>query len=146
MHQIRRGKSYRRAARESPSPVNELQQRVSHALKNLGDRTALNRSPLAKLGYVERLAAEQYSGHLLPKGLALHDMLITCVDRVSTELGNEPKLHKACIYLKLFTRGATCREISKQLGLSREHVSRVYRRKAIELATEEFLSVVNNGR
>ncbi len=28
----------------------------------------------------------------------------------------------------------------------REHISRVYRRKAIELVTEEFLSLVNNGR
>jgi hypothetical protein len=146
MHQIRRGKSYRRAAGESPSPVNELQQRVSHALKNLGDRTALNRSPLAKLGYVERLATAQYSGHLLPRGLALHDILIQCVDRVSTELGNEPALRNACTYLELLTSGASCREISKQLGLSREHVSRVYRKKAIDLACEEFFSMVHNGR
>jgi len=146
VHQIRGGNPYDDIAKRSSSSMNEWQERISYALRNLGDRTALNRSPLAKLGYVERLAAEQYSGHLLPKGLALHDMLITCVDRVSTELGNEPKLHKACIYLKLVTNGATCREISKQLGLSREHISRVYRRKAIELVTEEFLSTVNNGK
>jgi len=122
------------------------QQRVEHALRHLGDRSLLNRSPLARLSYIESLSAERYSGHLLPRGLALHDMLITCVERVSNELSNEPGLAKACIYLKLVTNGATCREISKQLGLSREHISRVYRKKAIELVTEEFLSMVNKGK
>ena len=122
------------------------QQRVEHALRHLGDRSVLNRSPLARLSYIESLSTERYNGHLLPRGLALHDILITCVERVSNELSNEPGLTKACTYLKLVTNGATCREISKQLGLSREHISRVYRRKAIELVTEEFLSIVNNGR
>jgi hypothetical protein len=31
------------------------------------------------------------------------------------------------------------------LGLSREHVSRVYRSKALELVTEQFLSVTKSG-
>jgi hypothetical protein len=121
------------------------QQRVEHALRHLGDRSILNKSPLARLTYVERLSAEQYSGRLLPRGLALHDMLIRCVEKISTELSNEPGLTKTCNYLKLVANGAACREISKLLGLSREHISRVYRKKAIELVTEEFLSVVNNG-
>jgi hypothetical protein len=120
------------------------QQRVEHALRHLGDRSLLNRSPLARLSYIESLSAERYSGHLLPRGLALHDILISCVERVSNELSNEPGLAKACTYLKLLTNGATCREISKQLGLSREHISRVYRKKAIELVTEEFLATVNS--
>jgi predicted transcriptional regulator len=102
----------------------------------------LNNSHLARLSYVERLASEKYRGHSLPRGLALHDILLKCVEKVLTELSSEPCLAKACTYLKLVTNGATCREISKQLGLSREHVSRVYRKKAIELVTEEFLSVV----
>lgn len=115
------------------------QQRIEHALRHLGDRSVLNKSPLARLTYVERVSIEQYGGHLLPRGLALHDILIDCVERVSTELRNEPGLRKACTYLKLVANGANYREISKQLGLSREHVSRVYRKKAIELVTEEFI-------
>jgi hypothetical protein len=122
------------------------EQRVEHALRHLGDRSVLNKSPLVSLSYIESLSIERYSGHLLPRGLALHDILITCVETVSNELGHEPGLTKACVYLKLVTNGATCREISKQLGLSREHVSRVYRKKAIELMTAEFLSTVNNGK
>lgn len=128
------------------APSDVWQERVEHALRHLGDRSVLNKSPLARLSFVETLSREEYDGHLLPRGLALHDILISCVERVSTELSNEPGLAKACTYLKLIITGANSREISKQLGLSREHISRVYRKKAIELVTEEFLSIVNNGR
>ena len=128
------------------APLDVWRERIEHALRHLGDRSLLNKSPLARLSYVETLSREEYDGHLLPRGLALHDILINCVERVSTELRNEPGLTKACTYLKLITSGATCREISKQLGLSREHISRVYRKKAIELVTEEFLSMVNKGK
>jgi hypothetical protein len=125
--------------------VDIWQQRVEHALRHLGDRSVLNRSPLVRLPYVERLSIEKYSGRLLPRCLALHDILTTSVERVFNELSNEPGLTKACTYLKLVTCGANGREISEQLGLSREHISRVYRKKAIELVTEEFLSMVNNN-
>jgi len=130
---------------DSSSP-DVWQQRIEQALRHLGDRSVLNKSPLARLSYIEGLSTARYNGHLLPRGLALHDILISCVERVSNELSNEPGLAKACTYLKLLTNGATCREISKQLGLSREHISRVYRKQAIELVTEQFLSMVNNGK
>lgn len=128
----------------SHNASNGWKRRVGHALKNLGDRSELNRSPLAKLGYIERLADERYNGRLLPRGLALHDTLLTCVKKISAELADEPGLTRACKYLQLLVQGLSCQEISNQLGLSREHVSRVYRKKAIELVTEEFLSSVKN--
>ena len=123
----------------------EWERRVDHALRNIGDRSALNRSPLAKLAYIEKLASERYNGHLLPRGLALHNTLLACVEKILEELGSEPKLARACNYLQLLAKGFSCKEISRQLGLSREHVSRVYRKKALELFTEEFLSIVRNG-
>jgi len=132
--------------KRSSTTFDEWEQRIAHALRNIGDRSALNRSPLARLAYVERLAEEQYNSHILPRGLAVHDILLACVQRVSTELRGEPRLARACNYLELLIEGLSCQEISKQLGLSREHVSRVYRRKALELVTEEFLSLVKNGR
>lgn len=125
--------------------LDEWQKRVGQALRNLGDRSALNRSPLVRLAYVEKLAAERYNGRLLPRGLALHDLLLTCVKKVSVELADEPGLTRACKYLQLLIQGLSCQEISRQLGLSREHVSRVCRRKALELVTEEFLSTVRNS-
>ena len=107
------------------------QQRVEHALRHLGDRSVLNRSPLARLSYIESLSTARYNGHPLPRGLALHDILISCAERVSNELSNEPALAKACAYLRLLSTGVSRPQISKELGLSREHVRRVYRRKAI---------------
>jgi hypothetical protein len=121
------------------------QRRVDHALKNLGDRSILNRSPLSRLAYVNELAESKYEGHILPCGLALHEILIECITKITTDLSNEPNLARACNYLDLLVKGLSCQEISKQLGLSREHVSRVYRKKAVELATEEFLSVVKRS-
>ncbi|MFC1901850.1 hypothetical protein ACFLX3_02860 [Chloroflexota bacterium] len=42
-------------------------------------------------------------------------------------------------------KGLTCRKISNELGISREHVSRVYRRRAIELLVEEFYNVIKDN-
>ena len=118
--------------------------RVGHALRNLDDRSALNRSPLARLSYVERLAKERYSSHVLPRGLALRTVLVACIDKVTNDLSTEPALSRACRYLALLKQGLSCRQISTELGLSREHVSRVYRLKAFELVTTVFLSVIKS--
>lgn len=131
--------------KKGTTTFDEWEQRVEHALRNLHDRGVLNQSSLARLAYIEKMAREQYNSRLLPRGLALHDVLLACVEKVLEEVGSEPGLSRACNYLELLTEGLTCQEISKQLGLSREHVSRVYRRKAVELITEAFLSTVKNG-
>jgi hypothetical protein len=119
--------------------------RVGHALRNLDDRSELNRSPLARLSYVEKLARERYSIHILPRGLALRAVLVDCIEKVVNDLSKEPGLARACRYLALLKQGLSCRQISEELGLSREHVSRVYRLKALELVTTEFHSVVKSN-
>jgi len=119
--------------------------RVGHALRNLDDRSALNRSPLARLSYVERLAKERYSSHVLPRGLALRTVLVACIEKVMNDLSAEPALSRACRYLALLKQGLSGRQISAELGLSREHVSRVYRLKAFELVTAVFLSVIKSN-
>jgi len=119
--------------------------RVGHALRNLDDRSALNRSPLARLSYVERLAKERYSSHVLPRGLALRTVLVACIEKVTNDLSTEPALSRACRYMSLLKQGLNCRQISAELGLSREHVSRVYRLKAFELVTTVFLSVIKSS-
>ena len=119
--------------------------KVAYALNNLDDRSMLNRSSLAHLEYVKRMAREKYGSHLLPRGFALREILLECIDKVVSEVGSEPGLSRACQYLELLTRGLTRRQISSQIGLSREHTSRVYRKKALELLTEEFLTTVRNG-
>jgi DNA-binding NarL/FixJ family response regulator len=94
---------------------------------------------------VERLASERYGGRLMARGLALREVLGACVDRVLSDLGNEKALHRERDYLELLRDGLSCREASKRLGLSREHVSRTYRKRALQLLTEVFLVVTRNG-
>jgi AraC-like DNA-binding protein len=118
--------------------------RVGHALRNLDDRSILNRSSLARLSYVEKLARERYSSHILPRGLALREVLVECIDKVVNDLSEDAGLSRACRYLDLLKQGLSCQQISSELGLSREHVSRVYRPRALDLVTTAFLSTIKS--
>lgn len=138
--------SPRRNRAQSPEAFDIWVNRIGYALCHLDDRSKLNRSPLARLAYVERLAKEQYEGRLLPRGLALRELMLACIDDVVRDVGKEPALLRVCQYLHLRATGYRCQQISDEMGLSREHVSRVYRRKALELLTEQFLSTVNSRR
>ena len=122
------------------------ERRLDVALKNINDRSALNRNALSDIAYIGKLASENYSGHVFPRGLALHDTLLTCIEKISLELGDEVGLTRACRYLELKVDGLSCKEIARQLGLSREHTSRVYRRKALEVLAEEFFNMVKKDR
>ncbi|MFC1964362.1 hypothetical protein ACFLV1_03170, partial [Chloroflexota bacterium] len=68
--------------------------RVGHALRNLDDRSVLNRSSLARLSYVEKLARERYSSHVLPRGLALREVLVECIDKVVNDLSEDAGLSR----------------------------------------------------
>jgi len=46
----------------------------------------------------------------------------------------------------LAKEGMSLKAISKTLGVSREHVTRFYKKKAVELLTEIFLSTIRDGR
>jgi hypothetical protein len=80
----------------------------------------------------------------LVRGLALKHTLIDCVDRIILELNGEPGLTKTCQFLKLIKEGYNVTATSRSLSLSREHVSRIYKRKAVELVTQEFLLIIGH--
>jgi DNA-binding NarL/FixJ family response regulator len=134
-----------RETKKEPCPPILWQKRVGEALRNLPDRSALSRSPLARLSYVEKIASERYNGRLMAKGLALREVLCGCVEGVVSDVANEPTLRRERQYLELVRDGLSCSEASKRLGLSREHVSRTYRKKALQLLTEEFLRRTKHG-
>ena len=121
--------------------VEVWQDRVWYALRHLDDRSLLNQCPLARLAYIQKLANTKFKGNALVKGLALKHALLGCVDRILLELSEEPGLSRACQFLKLIKKGYSVTAISKGLGLSREHVTRVCKKKAVELVTQEFLSI-----
>lgn len=119
---------------------------VAYCLRHLHDRILLNRSPLAKLTYVRKLAKKYYLKHVLPRGFALQQLLGYCINKLTEELDSDPVLGRHCKYLSLVQKGLNQKQISKELGLSREHVSKVYRPKAIELLAEELLHIIKVGQ
>lgn len=121
------------------------QARVWHALRHLDDRSILNQSPLARLTYIQRLADSEFKGNALVRGLALKHTLLDCVDRIILGLDGESGLTKTCQFLKLIKEGRNVTAISKSLRLSREHVTRIYKKKAVELVTQEFLLIVGHS-
>jgi len=118
--------------------------RLSHALRNIEDRGELNRNPLSRLRYVERVAEERFHGQILPRGAALRWIVESCVERICEQVGNEAGLAKACTYLRLRCDGLSCEQIGRELGCSREHGSRYHRRKALDLLAREFMSAMKN--
>ena len=137
-HSLRRGKT------KPPEAFDICVSRLGYALRHIDDRSKLNGSPLAGLAYVKRLAEEEYRGHILPRGLALRQLILSCVEDVVSDVGKDGGLSRSCRYLRLRTAGFSCNQIGKEMGLSREHVSRFYRRKALELLTERFLATINS--
>lgn len=81
----------------------------------------------------------------MPRGLAIHNLMLSCVQKVSQEVSNEPGLARSCNYLALLVEGLSCIEISERLNLSREHVSRVIRKSTMALIVDVFLTVIENG-
>jgi len=136
----------RRRNRDSSESLDRWVERVAFALRHLEDRSKLNGSPLARLAYVERLAKEEYAGRLLPRGLALRQLVLACVDDVVKEVGEEPGLSRACQYLTLRASGLSCKQVSRKMNLSREHVSRLYRRRALALLAEQVRFAVNGSQ
>jgi DNA-binding transcriptional regulator GbsR (MarR family) len=51
-----------------------------------------------------------------------------------------------CDFLSLVKEGANITEISEALGLSRERVTKHYRKQAVEIVTDEFLKVVKTRK
>ena len=138
----REGKSRRR----NSTSLDLWQQRVSYAVRHLADRDILSDSPLARLRGIQRLAKEHYSNQVLPRGLALREVMTVCVEKIAKDLAGEAPLAKARTYLILTKDGMSCKQIGRELGLSREHISRVIRPKAFQLLAEEFLNVIRSNR
>lgn len=125
----------------SQSTSERLAAHLGDALASLGDRAVLNGNPLSRTDYVQRLASEKYADRIMARGLALRHVISECVARICTELADEPVLAKPCRYLDLRAKGFKCTEAAAEIGLTREHVSRTIRPKALGLLLEEFLSV-----
>jgi hypothetical protein len=108
------------------------------ALHHILDRDELSRNPLAQLPIIDYLVDRYYKDHIFPRGIALHSLFSACINKIYTELKDDPKNSRVGIYLKRRLEGLSCNKVSQDLELTREHVSRTVRIKAIRILAEVF--------
>lgn len=123
----------------------ELTYQVARALKYFQELERLEENPLCRLPVVQELAKAEYKDAALPTGFALRMLLIDATKIVIRDLGGLPAYQREIKFLKAYVNGCSVAEISRTLGLSREHVARKIQPRAIGLVAKVFLARANDG-
>ncbi len=124
--------------------VEEIVRQVAHALKHMQELELLEESPLGKLGLVRELAVSEYRRTIFPVGFALRWLLSDAVDAVLHDLEQMPNYDRERKFLQGIVQGESVSQISRILGLSREHATRTIQPRALSLVARAF--VITAGR
>lgn len=122
----------------------EIRHQVALALKHVQDLEYLDDSPLARLPAVRELAEGRFQEAALPTGFALRVLLIDSAKVVSRDFGDMSRYQREIKFLKAYVNGRSVAEISRDLGLSREHVTRTIQPRVIGLVSRVFLARAGN--
>lgn len=117
----------------------EIVRQVADALKHMQELERLEESPLGKLGPVRELADKEHRHTIFPVGFALRSLLSHAVDAVLQDLEQIPNYARERRFLEGIIQGESVSEISRSIGLSREHVSRTIQPKALALVARAFI-------
>lgn len=131
-------KAAAKSGKRGPITVEDLASRIDHALRNIDNRIELNHNPLLRLAAVERLADARFADCIHPGAVALRLILRQAVDETIREMEDDPALLRMRQFLELYASGASVTAASANLGLSREHCSRVLKKRAVRLVAEKF--------
>jgi hypothetical protein len=123
----------------------EVFQQVAMALKNLQKLDWLQECPLGRLPLVIHVADTEYTRTIFPVGFALKSLRTEAVNQVIQELGEMPNYQKKAESLREYVKGNNVAEISRGLNMSREHVTRYIKPKAISLVARAFLARANES-
>ena len=132
--------------KRGPITVEDLASRIDHALRNIDNRIELNRSPLLRLAAVEKLAEARFADCIHPGAVALRLILRQAVSETIREMEDDPALLRMRQFLELYASGASVTVASEHLGLSREHCSRVLKKRAVRLVAEKFARLAQGRR
>ncbi|MCI0781856.1 MAG: hypothetical protein J4N90_12055 [Chloroflexi bacterium] len=125
----------------------EVIHQVAVALKHVQDLEELEVNPLARLPAVRELARGKYREAAVPAGSALRTLLIDSAKIVLRDLEGLPRYQRELSFLKAYVfSGSNVAEISRILGLSREHVARSIQRRTIRLVARVFLVKANHPK
>jgi hypothetical protein len=137
--------SRRSPGKRGPISVEELALRIDHALRHIDDRIELNRNPLVRLPFIQDLAHARYSDCVHPCAVALRHVVRRAVDETLADLQEEERgMRRLRQFLHLYASGSSVKAASKQLGLSREHCSRVLKKQVVLFVAEKFSRLVRS--
>lgn len=129
-----------RERRAKPGPLSEADvgKELWRVIRHLGDPFELDESRLTHLKEIEALARTGYQDATFGKGEALKEIISVCMDRIAKTEETGGLLSRCCRLLREIAGGSTLLEVSRELDLSREYVSREIRPRAIRMLVREF--------
>ena len=130
----------RQKAKRGPVSGRELEHEVWHALKCLDDIYELECSRLTHIKTVQVLAESRYGQSAFAKGEVIAETLASCITRLSGKAGIAGQFPRVAYLIAGVARGSTLSQVSRQLQLTREHVTRKYRPKAMKILAKEFVT------
>ena len=129
-----------RAVKRGRKPKTPLLKQVEEAYTHLHDLDWLHECRLAELPEVrERIDPR----HTIPEAQALRSLLLEAARQVIAAVGSVPDKSGVTVFLERYLEGKPVTEIARELGVSREWVSRAYRREALALCGRQFVRLVS---
>jgi DNA-directed RNA polymerase specialized sigma24 family protein len=117
-------------------------EQVEEAYLHLHDWDWLRDSELVGLPEVQQRVNPR---QIMPEAQALRGMLFEATRQVIQDLTTVPDKVGVRVFLERHLEGRNLTEIARELGVSREWVSRSYRREAFRLAGMQFVRSVSNS-
>ena len=82
----------------------------------------------------------------MPQGQALRRLLVEAIGQVVRDVGSVPDKSGVKVFLEGYLGGKKVTAIARELGVSREWVSRSYRKEGLRLAGDQFVRAISRER
>ena len=128
----------RRRAQPGRRPLAEWTRLVDTCLRDLDRPMRLRRSPLVKLPGVLRFAKRRHPNNPHGRVLALQELVMRAVDVSLPALSPRERL-----FLERYASGQSIAAIGREMGMSRSHLSSVYRPTVGEAVAVALRSLVD---
>jgi hypothetical protein len=106
---------------------------VAAALRRAADLFALEESPLAEEAYIRDLARERFPRKALMHGHAVRAALVAAAMEGAAEM--DGRFRAFCV---AYASGTPISVAASQLGMTREHLTRCWRPRAVRLITAQL--------
>lgn len=117
----------------------EWQLRARYVLRHLDDPITLQGSPLCHLVALENLAKAKYSDSIVPRGRALHELAMSCLQEIESELDGHAGVAKLRAFVALTRQGIRVTDASRRLGITPEYASRALKRNLVDLLAKKLI-------